>query len=60
MATWPAPESSAPEAGDPSAGPGPEGVPLFSGFTEPYVLDLIEAQAYSDGAVLHIYRSAAG
>jgi hypothetical protein len=36
------------------------GVPLFSGFTEPYVLDLIEAQAYRDGAVLHIYRPAAG
>jgi len=36
------------------------GVPLFSGFIEPYVLDLIEAQAYSDGAVLHIYRPAAG
>lgn len=36
-----------------------EGLPLFAGFTEPLVLDLIEAQAYADGAVLHIYRPAA-
>jgi len=36
------------------------GLPLFTGFTEPYVLDLIEAQGYGDGAVLHMYRPAAG
>ena len=35
------------------------GLPLFSGFTEPFVLDLIEARAYGDGSVLHIYRPAA-
>ena len=35
-----------------------EGLPLFAGFTEPLVLDLIEAQAYADGSVLHIYRPA--
>ena len=32
------------------------GLPLFAGLTAPFVLDLIEAQAYADGAVLHIYR----
>ena len=34
------------------------GLPLFAGFTEPFVLDLIEARAYADGSVLHIYRPA--
>jgi dihydrofolate reductase len=33
-----------------------EGLPLFAGLTAPFVLDLIEAQAYADGAVLHVYR----
>jgi dihydrofolate reductase len=37
-----------------------DGLPLFSGLTAPFVLDLIEARAYADGAVLHIYRPAAG
>jgi dihydrofolate reductase len=36
-----------------------DGLPLFSGLTAPFVLDLIEARAYADGAVLHIYRPAA-
>jgi dihydrofolate reductase len=36
-----------------------DGLPLFAGLTAPFVLDLIEAQAYADGAVLHIYRPAA-
>ena len=36
------------------------GLPLFSGLAEPFVLDLIEARAYADGAVLHIYRPALG
>jgi dihydrofolate reductase len=35
------------------------GLPLFAGFSEPFVLDLIEARAYGDGSVLHIYRPAA-
>jgi dihydrofolate reductase len=35
-----------------------DGLPLFAGLTEPFVLDLIEARAYGDGAVLHIYRPA--
>jgi dihydrofolate reductase len=35
-------------------------VALVAGLTAPFVLDLIEAQAYADGAVLHIYRPAAG
>ena len=35
------------------------GLPLFAGFTDPFVLDLIEARAYGDGSVLHIYRPAA-
>jgi dihydrofolate reductase len=35
------------------------GLPLFSGFSEPFVLDLIEARSYGDGSVLHIYRPAA-
>lgn len=33
-----------------------DGLPLFAGLTAPLVLDLIEAQAYADGAVLHVYR----
>jgi dihydrofolate reductase len=37
-----------------------DGLPLFAGLTSPLVLDLIEASAYADGAVLHIYRPAAG
>jgi len=36
-----------------------DGLPLFAGLTAPFVLDLIEAQAYADGSVLHIYRPAA-
>ncbi|HEX3780783.1 MAG TPA: dihydrofolate reductase family protein [Pseudonocardiaceae bacterium] len=35
-----------------------DGLPLFAGLTEPVVLDLIEATAYGDGAVLHVYRPA--
>jgi dihydrofolate reductase len=35
-----------------------DGLPLFAGLTTPFVLDLIEAQAYGDGSVLHIYRPA--
>jgi dihydrofolate reductase len=37
-----------------------DGLPLFTGLSAPFVLDLIEAKAYGDGAVLHIYRPAAG
>ena len=33
-------------------------LPLFAGLTAPIVLDLIEARAYGDGAVLHVYRPA--
>jgi len=36
-----------------------DGLPLFAGLTAPFVLDLLEARAYADGAVLHIYRPAA-
>jgi dihydrofolate reductase len=36
-----------------------DGLPLFAGLSAPFVLDLVEAQAYADGAVLHIYRPAA-
>jgi dihydrofolate reductase len=35
-----------------------DGLPLFAGLTAPLVLDLIEAHAYGDGAVLHVYRPA--
>jgi dihydrofolate reductase len=35
-----------------------QGLSLFAGLTAPFVLDLIEAQAYADGAVLRIYRPA--
>lgn len=37
-----------------------DGLPLFAGLTAPFVLDLVEARAYADGAVLHVYRPAAG
>jgi dihydrofolate reductase len=37
-----------------------DGLPLFAGFAKPAVLDLIEAQAYADGAVLHIYHPSHG
>jgi len=37
-----------------------DGLPLFAGLTAPFVLDLIEAQGYADGSVLHVYRPAAG
>ena len=33
-----------------------DGLPLFAGLTGPFVLNLIEARAYADGAVLHVYR----
>jgi dihydrofolate reductase len=33
-----------------------DGLPLFAGLNAPFVLDLLEAQAYADGSVLHIYR----
>jgi dihydrofolate reductase len=33
-----------------------DGLPLFAGLTAPFVLDLVEAKAYGDGAVLHVYR----
>jgi len=36
-----------------------EGLPLFAGLTALVVLCLIEAQAYADGSVLHVYRPAA-
>ena len=36
-----------------------DGLPLFAGLAEPFVLDLIDARAYADGAVLHVYRPAA-
>jgi dihydrofolate reductase len=36
-----------------------DGLPLFTGLPAPLVLDLIEAQPYADGSVLHIYRPAA-
>jgi dihydrofolate reductase len=35
-----------------------DGLPLFAGLTEPFVLDLIDARAYGDGSVLHVYRPA--
>jgi riboflavin biosynthesis pyrimidine reductase len=37
-----------------------DGLPLFAGLTSPFLLDLIEAKSYGDGAVLHVYRPAAG
>jgi dihydrofolate reductase len=37
-----------------------DGLPLFAGLTAPFLLDLIEARAYADGSVLHVYRPAAG
>jgi dihydrofolate reductase len=35
-----------------------DGLPLFAGLTAPFVLDLVEARAYADGAVLHVYHPA--
>jgi dihydrofolate reductase len=37
-----------------------DGLPLFAGLTGPFVLNLVEAQAYADGSVLHVYRPPAG
>jgi dihydrofolate reductase len=37
-----------------------DGLPLFAGLTAPFVLDLVEARAYADGAVLHVYPPANG
>ena len=37
-----------------------DGLPLFAGLTAPFVLDLVEARAYADGAVLHVYHPANG
>jgi hypothetical protein len=31
---------------------------MFAGLTTPIAFDLIEARAYADGSVLHIYRPA--
>jgi len=36
-----------------------DGLPRFAGLAAPFVLDLLEARAYDDGAVFHIYRPAA-
>jgi dihydrofolate reductase len=36
-----------------------EGLPLFKGLTAPFRLELIDAQSYKTGAVLHVYRPAA-
>jgi len=36
-----------------------DGLPLFAGLAGPLGLDLIDATAYGDGSVLHIYRPAA-
>jgi dihydrofolate reductase len=33
-----------------------DGHPLFAGLPEPLVLDLVDARAYGDGSVLHVYR----
>jgi dihydrofolate reductase len=35
-----------------------EGLPLFKGLTEPLRLELVDAQTYDTGAVLHVYRPA--
>jgi dihydrofolate reductase len=37
-----------------------DGLPLFAGLAAPFLLNLVEAQAYGDGSVLHIYRPAGG
>ena len=37
-----------------------DGLPLFAGLTAPFVLDLVEARAYADGSVLHVYHPANG
>jgi dihydrofolate reductase len=34
-----------------------EGLPLFSGFSEPLQLELVDAHVYASGAALHVYRS---
>ena len=34
------------------------GLSLFAGLPKPLVLDLVEATAYDDGSVLHVYRPA--
>ena len=36
-----------------------DGLPLFAGLTANFALDLVEARAYADGSVLHVYRPAA-
>ena len=33
-----------------------DGLPLFAGLTAPFMLNLINARAYADGAVRHVYR----
>jgi dihydrofolate reductase len=35
-----------------------EGLPLFKGLTAPLRLELVDAQTYNNGAVLHVYRPA--
>lgn len=35
-----------------------EGLPLFEGLMAPLVLELVDAQTYSTGAALHVYRPA--
>jgi dihydrofolate reductase len=35
-----------------------DGLALFAGLTAPFVLDLVEARAYADGSVLHVYPRA--
>jgi dihydrofolate reductase len=35
-----------------------EGYPLFKGLTAPLRLELVDAQTYSNGAALHVYRPA--
>ena len=37
-----------------------EGLSLFAGLAEPLVLDLVEATAYDDSSVLHIYHPRPG
>jgi dihydrofolate reductase len=37
-----------------------EGLPLFAGLAAPMVLDLVDATAYGDGSVLHVYRPVGG
>jgi dihydrofolate reductase len=35
-----------------------DGLPLFKGLTAPLRLELVDAQTYSTGAALHVYRPA--